>query len=223
MKRIAILVAAAWAPLAGAAYKCVDEKGITHIGDTPPAACANVMLFEVKPNGAVIRRIEPTPTPEQLKVIREEEARKREADKVAAEQKRKDMALLNTYAAERDFDLARDRNTEPIRGRIVQAQDRIKAIEARERKIAEEMEFYKTGKSKANRRETDAPPPMLVHEQERLTHEKQGLAASIAAQEGEIRTLRARYESDKRRWVELKGASAQAKNDPGTQPVRKTY
>lgn len=232
MKRLTILIAALYVPLAGAAFKCVDEKGVTHIGDTPPAACANVMLYEVKPSGAVIRRIEPTPTPDQLRVIKEENERKREADKVVAEQRRKDMALLNTYTNERDFDVALDRNIEPIRGRITNAQERIKVIGEREVKIADEMEFYKAGKSKSHRKgaEADAPPPMLVHEQERLTSEKQSLNSAIAMQEKEIVALRTRFENDKKRWMELKGLApaAQASNadTPGngvSKPVRKTY
>jgi len=41
MKRVMFAIAAAvWAGGAGAAYKCVDAKGLTHIGDTPPPGCA---------------------------------------------------------------------------------------------------------------------------------------------------------------------------------------
>jgi hypothetical protein len=36
MKRTIILAAALQASIAGAAYKCVDEKGITHFGTRPP-------------------------------------------------------------------------------------------------------------------------------------------------------------------------------------------
>jgi hypothetical protein len=44
MKRTLVLLALLYAPFAGAAYKCTDEKGVTHIGDTPPAGCATVMI-----------------------------------------------------------------------------------------------------------------------------------------------------------------------------------
>jgi len=37
--RIDLLVALA-APWANATWKCIDEKGVTHIGDTPPPGCA---------------------------------------------------------------------------------------------------------------------------------------------------------------------------------------
>ena len=56
MKKLPLLLLALCAPLAGAAYKCVDEKGLTHIGDTPPAGCASVVMYEVTKRGTVIRR-----------------------------------------------------------------------------------------------------------------------------------------------------------------------
>ena len=212
MRTTIILAAAALlhAPLAGAVYKCVDEKGITRIGETPPDECARVVMYEVKPNGQVIRKIDPTPTPEQLQQMKEDGEKKRAADKIAAEQKRKDSALLNTYANEREFEVARDRNIEPIRGRIRASEDRLKAIDAREKKIAEDMEFYKSGKKKNDKAgaKADAPPPMMVAEQEKLAKERESLHAAIAAQEKEIEALKVRFDGDRKRWLVLKGYNA---------------
>jgi hypothetical protein len=214
MKRL-ILLAAAFAVLdAGAAYKCVDKKGITHFGDTPPAACADVLMLEVTPSGNVLRRIEPTPTPEQLRTQQEEDARKREADKIVAEQKRKDMALLSTYSSEREFDVARDRNIEPVRGRIKASEDRIKAIDSREKKIEDEMEFYKAKAKKG----PDGPPITLVNEKEALGAEKKNLALTIARHETEINDLRTRFDTDKKRWVDMKSGALAKPNSDGKGP-----
>ena len=211
-----ILLAAAllYLPSAGAVYKCVDEKGITRIGETPPDECGKVVIYEVKPNGQVLRRIDPTPTADQVQQLKDEAERKRAADKVAAEQKRKDSALLNTYANEREFEVARDRNIDPIRGRIRASEDRLKAIEAREKKIAEEMEFYKSGKKKNPKAgaKSDEPPPMLVAEQEKLAKERESIQASMATQEKEIEALKVRFESDRKRWVVLKSGDTGAKD-----------
>lgn len=204
MKRILVVAAALQATVAAAAFKCTDEKGITHFGDTPPAACAAVVMYEVKPSGAIIRRIDPTPTADQIKLQKEEAERKRESDRIIAEQKRKDIALVSTYSSEREFDVARDRNIEPVKGRITTAQERLRNIEAREKKIAEEMEFYKAGKSSKKGGGVDAPPPLLVQERERLAAEKQTLAATVASAEAELAALKTRFESDKQRWVEIK-------------------
>ena len=235
MKRAILLAVLLQASLAGAAFKCVDAKGVTRIGETPPDECASVVMYEMRPNGTVLRKIDPSPSPDQIKARQEEEARKREADKVAAVQKRKDDALISTFSNEREFDVTRDRNIEPIKGRIRGGEERIKLIEERENKLAEQLEFYKEGKGKAKGRASDEPPPTLVAEQERLAKEKDGLRAMIVRQRKEIEDLRTRYETDKQRWLALKSgrldaiapaAQGQAAATPGpaaSQPVKKTY
>jgi hypothetical protein len=200
MKRTCLLLIAVFAPAAGAAYKCVDEKGVTRIGDTPPPECANVIMYETSRTGTVLKKIDPTPTAEQVKQRREEAERK------SAEQKRKDMALLNTFSAEKEFDVTRDRQIEPIQGRMRQAQERIAGIEKRQKAIDEEMEFYKAGKKKAAGAKALEPPHMLVSENERLMNEKKQLQASIANGEKEIEQLKVRYDVDKKRWATLKAA-----------------
>ena len=207
MKRMGILIAAMlWAGPVGAAYKCVDAKGVTHIGDTPPLGCAAVMMYEVTPSGKVLRTIEPTPTPEQAKAIAAEQAKKREADAKAAEQKRRDLALTNTYGSEKEFDVARDRNIEPIKARISTAQERIQQVDKRQKDVEEEMEFYKAGKSKgAKGREV---PMGLTEELARVQRERAALQSTIASSEKEMEQVKARFDADKKRWAEIKGGAA---------------
>lgn len=211
MKRLLILAMVA-APAAEAAYKCKDEKGITHIGDTPPAACATVPMQEVSRSGMVLRTIEPTLTPEQVKAKQEEAARKLEADKAAAEQRRKDMALLATYSSEKDIDTSRDLNIQPIEGRIKSAQDRSVAVEKRQKELEAEMEFYKAGKSKAAGKTREAPA-QLVADLERTKAESAALVRSIDAYEKERQQVREKYAADKKRWLELKSLKAEGKLD----------
>ena len=204
MKTIAALLIAAFAPAALAAFKCVDEKGVTRVGDTPPAECANVVMYETSRGGQVIKKIDPTPTPDQLKVRADEAEKRKVAEKAAAEQKRKDMALLNTFSAEKEFDVVRDRQIEPITGRMKQARERIAAIETRQKAIDEEMEFYKAGKKKAAGAKAMEPPHNLVSENERLLAEKTQLETSLVNSEREIEQLKVRFDVDKKRWVALK-------------------
>ena len=174
MKRIGLLVASTLlATSASAAFRCVDEKGRTHIGDTSPAGCANVVMYEVTRGGTVIRTIQPTMTEEQVKARADAEEQARVAERAAAEQKRKDMALLSTYANEKEFDVARDRNVEPIQARIKQAQERDKDIDKRMKVVKEEMEFYTAGKKKGTK-DKDMPSG-LDGELKRLDEEKLSL------------------------------------------------
>jgi chromosome segregation ATPase len=202
---------------AAAAFRCVDEKGRTHIGDTPPAGCANVVMHEVTRSGKVLRTIQPTMTEEQWKAKQEAEEKARIAEKIAAEQKRKDTALLSTYANEKEFDTARDRNIEPLKGRIALSQERMKEIEKRVTLVKEEMEFYTAGKKKTDKGKDHAAP--MAAELERLAEEKKQLAKNVEGYNKEIAEIRNKFDEDKRRWVALKNPqkaapATEAKADP---------
>lgn len=210
MKRLVILAAAlAVLPAAEAAFKCTDEKGRTHIGDTPPPQCERVVMYEISRSGAVLRRIDPTPTEQEKQARADEMARKKEEARAADEQRRKDLALLATYSTERDFDVSRDRNTEPVQNRIKGAKERLAAVEKRLKELEEETEFYKAGKSKAAASKAAAGkarevPAQLASDLERSRKEKEQLVANLAAYDREIEQIRVRFDTDKKRWTELK-------------------
>jgi len=218
MRKWLLLVVAFAAGSAHAAYRCVDEKGITHIGDTPPAACAKVPLFEISASGAVLRKLDPTPSPEEAKVREAEAAERKEKDKAAAEQRRKDIALLGTYSSAAEVDMARDRNLEPVQLRIRGVHERIAAVDKRAQELADEMEFYKAGKSKAAKK-AEVPPQLQV-DADRVAGEKATLVKSIANYEKEMAEIRARFDGDRKRWTELKTnpglVSANAAAGPST-------
>jgi chromosome segregation ATPase len=214
MRKLALaLLALAVIPAAEAAYKCTDEKGRTHIGDTPPPQCDRVIMYEVTRSGTVIRKIDPTPTEEQKQARIEEEARRKEAARAADEQRRKDLALLATYSSERDFDVSRDRNIDPVQNRIKGAQERSDAVDKRIKELEEEMEFYKAGKGKAASGKAREAPPQLTADLERARKEKAQLAANLASYDKEIEQIRVRYDTDKKRWLELKQAHREGKLD----------
>ena len=206
-KKLALVLMALYLPAAQAAFRCVDEKGQRHVGDTPPPGCANVPMEEFK-GSKVLRVIEPTLTPDQVKVKEEEAARKKAADKVAAEQKRKDMALLSTFSSEKEFDVTRDRTIEPINGRIKQARERIAQIEKQEKKLSEEMEFYTAGKGKASK--AKEAPANLVDGLKGAQQEKATIQKNIAGYEKEIADIRAKFDEDKKRWLAIKAEQAKA-------------
>ena len=171
---------------AQAAFKCVDEKGRTQIGDTPPAACANVTTYEINSSGSVVRRIEPP--------SRTAPADTRASDQAAIEAKRRDRALLESYGSEHEIDLARDRNIEMIRGRLESAKLQLQQVEKRESELTRAVASYKNAQ---------APAP-VKEELEHVTAQKASLGASVSRQEKDLESTRARFEADKKRWLELK-------------------
>lgn len=230
IKTLCLATSILFAASAGAAFKCKDEKGVTHVGDTPPEQCAKVVMYEVTHSGAVIRTIEPSLTAEQAKARVDADERKKESDKLANEQKRKDLALLATYSSESEFDVVRDRSIQPILARIKVAQERLPAVDKRTRELGEELEFYKAGKgtkSSAGGKKVEAPV-MITSELERLRGEKLALGKNVADSEKEIAEMRARFDVDKKRWVALKSGSGSKPADapvaeakPEAKPVKK--
>lgn len=205
MKRtLALLLIALHAPLASAVFKCVDDKGHVLFGDTPPSACGNVPIYELSPSGNVLRRIDPTPTPQQEQLMREERERKQKEARLAAEQRRKDMALLNTYASANEFDVARDRNIEPVQGRISAAQERIKELDQREAQITAQVATYEDKTDKEGK--SVDPPVWLTDELSRVRGERTSLNAAIGRYQKEVADLRKRYDTDKKRWLALRAA-----------------
>jgi hypothetical protein len=200
-KKMCFLLALAFAPAALATYKCVDEKGVTRIGETPPDECANVMIYEISPSGMILKKFDPTPTAEQLRQRQADAEKRKESDKIAAEQTRKDMALLNTYSTEREFDMTRDRNIEPIKGRIKVSKERLVAVD-------------KDGKEAAAQND-DVARQVLTYDHKRMSTEKASLEKALASSDKEIEALHLKFDGDKRRWVELKTGGVKPKEDKG--------
>ena len=187
MRIVLIVTVLAWSASAHAAFKCVDEKGHTQIGDTPPPACANVTTYEINSSGGVIRKIEP---PSQKAPVDT-----RASDQAAIEAKRRDRALLESYGSEHEIDLARDRNIEMIRGRLESAKLQYEQLDKREGELTKAIASYKGGQQ--------APQP-VKDELERVSAQKASLGASVTRQEKDLETTKVRFEADKKRWLELK-------------------
>jgi hypothetical protein len=218
MKRILGLLLALYVPAASAVYKCTDEKGLTLFGDTPPAACGNVPIYEMGPSGVVIRKIDPTPTPEQVKERAAEAARKAKAALAAADQRRKDMALLASYSSAQEFDVARDRNIEPVMGRIDSAQERMKELDKREEEIDTQLAGMK---ERSKNKDEFEPPAWLTANLDRVHKERAALTTGIARYKKEVEDLRAKYDGDKQRWILLKAnAGTLASEAPAEAPKK---
>src|SRR5437899_2976985 len=87
----------------GKIIKWVDEKGVTHYGDSMPAQDSSRDSSVINSQGLVVKRNQPlksqakNPAAENL-------------DKEAMEQQRRDRTLRAAYTTENEIDLARDRN-----------------------------------------------------------------------------------------------------------------
>lgn len=151
---------------------------------------------------------------EEAARLKEEEkkkaALKAEADQRIAEQRRQDLALVNTYASPREIDLRRDRELLVVDLQIQQLQAALKsAADALESQQKHHASFEKRNAPMPDRVKDD-----LAHAKE----EKARVEARIADKEKDKARISAAYAQQKARYLELKGlpatAAAEAKPAP---------
>ncbi|MFO0114774.1 MAG: DUF4124 domain-containing protein [Betaproteobacteria bacterium] len=210
---LVLLSAATAASAQSTLFRCVDEKGVTHYGETMPAACAKKDVTELSKQGRTLRKLDAPLTPEQQKAKVEADAKQRENDKKVAQQKQKDLALLGTYGAEREIDMIRDKDVLQFDQRKRFLDARIADVEARLEKVTNQMEFYIAGRRKPAK-EKDAKeakstepqvPAQLQADFDRVTNDRTNLQQEIARLEVDRRAVVARYETEKDRFRRLKG------------------
>ncbi len=135
MKTLLILIAAALSASAAQAAplkKCVDDKGRTYYGDSIPPEVAAKCRSSSEMTSRGMEKKKTTYLTEEERLAQADEAEKKEDDEQKSiEQKRRDKALLLSYADEKEIDLARDRNLVATQAQIDGTLLRIKSVQGR--------------------------------------------------------------------------------------------
>jgi hypothetical protein len=181
-------------------YKCVDARGKVYYTQVPPPECLGRDTQELNKSGTLIRRnpaaIPLSPAQEQA---REAERRKKiEDEERSKEERRKNLALLNTYSSEKDIEDARTRALTEAQGAIEDTERRIAGAQKRRQELEAEKEFY-------------VKKPMPFKLKQEITNneiEIRNQTALLDAKKKEISTINAKYDEDKRRYVELTSGKA---------------
>ena len=191
---LAISLASSTAQAQGRMYKCVDAKGKTYYTQTPPSECLgrDTEVLSSK-SGSVVRKIEGQLTPEQQAQRDEERKKKAELDAQAKEERRKNTALLNTYSSEKDIDDARARALKENEAGIKETEKRIASALKRKKELDDEKEFF-AKKALPAKLEQD------IRNNEVDMKNQQGL---LEVQKKQVSTINAKYDEDKRRYLEL--------------------
>lgn len=176
----------AWAD--GRILKWVDEKGVTHYGDSIPPQYSGHDNNELNRQGRIVKRNKAGDSQANKAVAAE--------TKVGVEQQRHDSALLAAYTTEQEFDLARDRNLqmdeatiEGLNQRMGSAKDRLAAT----KKIADGF----------NQRKKPIPPD-VTQDLKKNQVEIATIETHIAEKQQSMDATRQHFEKDKQRFIELK-------------------
>ncbi|MCK9283170.1 MAG: hypothetical protein M0P39_02690 [Rhodocyclaceae bacterium] len=197
---LATLLLSAPAAYAARSFCCVDDQGARYCSDVLPEKCRTRAYTEFNERGVKVRNVE-APLTEAQQAVRDAELKKqREADRLAQEQKRRDVALMTTYATEQDLDVARDRQVKEVERSIVQAQDKLAAAQKAKLKLGKDKEFYKN----------NALPEDLKDSIKRNEADIQAHGAAVEAKKKEIEDIKGRFETDRQRLRELRNEKDKA-------------
>jgi hypothetical protein len=175
-------------------YKCVDQAGKVHYSDGRDTDCS--AGSELNRHGVVVKKPgDKTAGPQKTG---KEEPKKPEV----ATGQRRDRALMATYMTEADIDAARDRSLAvPLQS--------VKGIDGKLEKANNELLDLKNQADALASKQKPLPPDLIEDVQ---TKQKQiaALESEREKKKASIEAIRARFESDKQRYRELKPRTAAA-------------
>ncbi len=183
-------------PAAAKMYKWVDDKGVTHYGETIPPEYADKDRTELDKSGRAVKKQEVL-TPEERRAGEEAAARKRADEEAALEQKRRDKALVNTYSNSDEIDLARNRNLQQVEARIRSIGSQLKMAEGNLAGLKKEADGYNAGGKKV--------PASLQEDLKEAEARLAKLQQDMEKANAEKAALNARFDADKKRYKELTG------------------
>lgn len=169
----------------GKIVKWVDEKGVTHYGDSIPAQYSGKDNTVINSRGIVIERNHAAPPPQ---VVIEKEKNK--------EQDRRDRALLASYTTAEEIDLARDRNLQMDEILLTGLRQRKESVQKRQDGYQQRADNLK----KVNR----PLPEELAQDLKGSKEEVAGIDEQIKQKQLDMQATRTRFEKEKERFILLK-------------------
>jgi len=179
-------------------YKCVDARGKVYYTQVPPPECLGRDTQELNKSGTLIRKNPAALSPAQAQAREAERKKKIEDEERSKEDRRKNLALLNTYSSEKDIEDARTRALTEAQGAIEDTERVIAGAKKRRQELEVEKEFY-------------VKKPMPFKLKQEITNndiEIKNQIVLLDAKKKEISTINAKYDEDKRRYVELTSGKA---------------
>ena len=181
-------------------YKWVDDKGVTHYGETIPPEYADKdnVLFNDK--GQVIKKNEKL-TAVERRAKEEAAAKQRADDTAAAEQRRRDRMLLSTYSSEKEIDLALDRNLQQIEALV-------NSIQLLQKSAQESADGYQQEAKQLTQAGKKIPLSLKndIADAEKKTLK---LQQRLTQAQKKMASVKDKFAADKARYRELTGSSSE--------------
>lgn len=207
-----LLVSLGAAQAAGEFYCCQDpSSGRRVCGDTLPEQCRGRAYRVLDSNGNIAKEVGAPLTPEQKAEQILENKRRKQLEDSSREQRRRDQALLDTYATPEDIDLAQQKAEADVNFAILATIARIDTARTKRKKFEDEAEFYKK----------KAMPAQLEQDLRALDHEIKLQQDLLAIKKRDYDAIKSKYDADRRRYFELtRRAPTAPAGSPLPPPIR---
>ena len=184
---VALVLAAL--PLAAGAqsFRCTGKDGKRYYGQTVPRECIGEPYEKLNRQGLVVERIEPFVKEEDPAAKAAAEKKKHEEEVARRERARRARALLATYTSTKDIESARARALSPIKRQIDSIETDIKRLQ----KQVDEL------------KKKQGPQAESAIQSAQSQIETQ--SSLLAYKKKEAEDINARYDDDKKRYLELTG------------------
>ena len=192
-------------PLAAGAqssYRCVGKDGKKYYGSIVPTECLGQPVEQLNSQGMVVKRFDAAASAaeREKKAAEEEERKKREV--ISKEEGRRNRALLATYTSEKDIDQARARALTENEGAVKEIEARIGALRKRQDELKREFQSSKVKGSS---------PSSIERDMKNVEFDIKTQQDLLAGKKKEVDLINARYDDDKKRYLELTKGAAGAK------------
>lgn len=180
-------------------YRCKDQKGQTHYADSMPVACQGMDTDVLNGSGMVLRVIEGEPTraarlqreAAEAKVAKEQEGRRV-----------RDRTLTETYLTVEDIERLRDQRLEMLAAQYRVTEQNMSNLRDRQARLEGQVARFKPYSDNAN------APPLPDHLAEEMVNTVNSMRVyeqSLAKSRQEQAELKATFDTDIKRFKELKG------------------
>lgn len=183
-------------------YCCTDSEGRKICGDFLPKECQKRAYEERDGKGYIIKQVDAPLTPEQQAKREAELVKKAELEQKQIEERRRNQALLSTYASEQDIDKARDRAQADAAKSITQAEKALSEALKRQKTVEQEKEFYKN----------KPLPAQLKQQLADAAKDVQAKTDAVSNRQKDKEKVAASFEDEKKRFRELKAANGPKKS-----------
>jgi hypothetical protein len=184
-------------------YKWVDEKGVTHYGDSVPAEYSQREQRVLNEQGLEVQK-------RQAELSPAEAAERAKKQKEESQRKQHDMFLLSTYPSTREIENVRDTRLDQINGQISAAEAYIASLTTRVDGLKQRSKMFAPYNTAPGARRV---PDDLAEEMVRALSELRTQNAALASRRGEAAAVTAQFDGDIRRFKELRTSAAARVSD----------